>query len=74
MVNQQVSAFIWAFVGICFFRGVTKITLVKMWQLENNQDIIETVLIWLLIVFWWMLAIFILGIAFVPLFHCLIGV
>lgn len=74
MVNQWVSAFIWAFVGICLFCVVVKITLTEIWQSENNQSFIETVTIWLLIVFWWMLAIFILGIAAALLFHCLIGV
>lgn len=74
MVNQWVSAFIWAFVGICLFCVVVKITLTEIWQSENNQSFIETVAIWLLIVFWWMLAIFILGIAAALLFHCLIGV
>ncbi len=74
MVNQWVSAFIWAFVGICLFYVVVKITLIKIWQSESDQSIIETVAIWLLIVFWWILAIFILGIAAALLFHCLIGV
>lgn len=79
MVNQWVSTLIWAFVGICFFCIVVKIILTKLWwQLENDQDIIETVEIWLLIVFWWMLATFILGITvvqlFVLLFHLMIGV
>lgn len=72
--NLWASALIWAFVGICFFCIVVKITLTEMRKLENNQNIIETVAIWLLIVFWWMLAIFILGIAAALLFHCLIGV
>lgn len=72
--NLWVSALIWAFVGICFFCIVAKITLIEMRKLESNQNIIETVVIWLLIVFWWMLAIFILGIAAALLFHCLIGV
>lgn len=75
MVNQWISALIWAFVGICFFCIVVKIILTKIWwQLESSQDIIETVAIWLLIVFWWMLATFILGIAVVLLFHLMIGV
>lgn len=74
MVNQWISAFVWAFVGICLFCVVVKITLTKIWQLESDQSIIETVVIWLLIVFWWMIAIFILGIAAALLFHCLIGV
>lgn len=74
MVNQWVSTLIWTFVGICFFCIVVKITLTEMWQLESSQDIIKTVVIWLLIVFWWILAIFILGIAAALLFHCLIGV
>ena len=72
--NLWASALIWAFVGICFFCIVVKITLTEMRESESNQNIIETVIIWLLIVFWWMLAIFILGIAAALLFHCLIGV
>ena len=74
MANQWVSALIWTFVVICFFCIVVKITLIEMWQLESSQDIIKTVVIWLLVVFWWILAIFILGIAIALLFHCLIGV
>lgn len=72
--NLWASALIWAFVGICLFCIVVKITLTEMRKSESNQNIIETVIIWLLIVFWWMLAIFILGIAAALLFHCLIGV
>lgn len=72
--NLWASALIWAFVGICFFCIVEKITLTEMRKLESNQNIIETVAIWLLIVLWWILAIFILGIAAAMVFHCLIGV
>ena len=72
--NQWASALMWAFVGICFFCIVVKITLTEIWQSENDQDIIKTVAIWLLIVLWWILAIFILGIAAAMVFHCLIGV
>lgn len=73
--NRWFSALIWAFVGICFFYLVIKITLAKIRESENGQEsVIRTVMSWLLIVFYWILAIFILGIAAALLFHCMIGV
>lgn len=73
--DQWLSALIWAFVEIYFFYIVIKITLAEIHQPENNQkNIIKTTATWLLIMLWWILAIFILGVAAALLFRCLIGV
>lgn len=38
--NLWASALIWAFVGICLFCIVVKITLTEMRESESNQNII----------------------------------